>query len=273
MKSKLKKIDIESLLNFIKVIENKTIKEKINDDVERIAINLSALDEDQLLMNRDSFFNNNYIQMEKDLDAFDFLIKRNIPLLVFIDKYKVLYDTSMSIEKQNEYIDKILGKNSKKGIINVFIEGEKSFKPIICLVNYRNDYDLNINKKYSEDETLRLIESKQIVVISNPSYKEMKSNFFCGIEDVLDLNDERVIRFTTNIYPSIYEDIRTNLTNSKIKNDMHIYKEDRTKAFNEINGYYESIRGDFLNKANQILRLQMRYSENINVLHNKPFDF
>ncbi len=36
MKSNLKKIDIESLLNFIKVIENKTIKEKINDDVERI---------------------------------------------------------------------------------------------------------------------------------------------------------------------------------------------------------------------------------------------
>ncbi|NLV90019.1 MAG: hypothetical protein GX032_00900 [Tenericutes bacterium] len=82
MKSKLKKIDIESLLNFIKVIENKTIKEKINDDVERIAINLSALDEDQLLMNRDSFFNNNYIQMEKHylkdlINILGFFIKKN----------------------------------------------------------------------------------------------------------------------------------------------------------------------------------------------------
>lgn len=245
MKSNLKRLNIETIFEIINGIEdtNALTIEKVGP-VGRLTIKNDIIDdaEDERKENRMGFLQNVLMTMDLESMVFNHLKNKDITLERFLCQYIILYNLSISSEKFEEYTNKILGNDSKNGCINVFIKDGNSFRPIICLLSYRNDYDLDTHKKYSEDEVLRLIESKEIVIKSNPLYSEMEDNFFCGIEDCSDIEDERVRKFTMKTYPFIYQELRDTISESKIDEDRIAYKNDRKEGLIEILKYYEEIK-------------------------------
>ncbi len=153
-------------------------------------------------------------------------IEQNYSLGSFIRIYRELYKpNSLSDENRDKYTKNILGEDYIKSNINVFIEEDKyNIRPVIYLISKRKD--LNNNPKLTEEETLNLIEDKQIVINYSTQYKdyEDRPHFFCAIDECLDIEDDRIINFTLKNYPFIYRDLRKNLSVKKVEGDRLKYK-------------------------------------------------
>ncbi len=266
MKSILKKLDMDSIIEMINDIEDPSaiIEESIGP-ITITKFNKAVINDDEKFKadNRLNLIVCITMQMSLEMRVFESLRQNKTNIEHYLEHYSHIYKPSISMQKQNEYIDKILGKDSKKGIINVYIRDGSNFRPILCFVNYRNDFDLDTHKKYSEEEILRLIESKEIVVLNNPLYKETKDHFFCGLEECVDIEDKNVVKFVLKHYPFIYEELRRNIDFSKLESDRVEYLRDRKEGLNKIANYYRVMKEEIAKKAEQCRVIEQLCNEGI----------
>lgn len=153
-------------------------------------------------------------------------IEQNYSLGSFISLYKDIYRSYLTEEERENYTKMILGEH-EKGAINVFIkEDEYKTRPVIYVISKKKGLVLKNNGKLTEEETLKLIESKQIVINYKTQYKEYdyRPHFFCAIDECLECDDDRVVEFTLKNYPFIYRDLRRSFSVKKVEEDKKIYK-------------------------------------------------
>lgn len=172
------------------------------------------------------------------------VIEQNYSLGSFINIYKDIYKTYLTEEDREKYTKTIL-RDYEKGNINVFIE-EDSYKtrPVIYLISKKKGLVLKNNGKLTEEETLKLIESKKIVINYQTQYKDYddRKHFFCAIDECLNLEDEKVIKFTLKNYPFIYRDLRKTLTVKKVEEDQKLYKNLIDGSIKELNVAIDKVK-------------------------------
>ncbi len=171
-------------------------------------------------------------------------IEQNYSLGSFISLYKDIYRSYLTEEERENYTKMILGEH-EKGAINVFIK-EDSYKtrPVIYLISKKKGLVLKNNGKLTEEETLKLIESKKIVINYQTQYKDYddRKHFFCAIDECLNLEDEKVIKFTLKNYPFIYRDLRKTLTVKKVEEDQKLYKNLIDGSIKELNVAIDKVK-------------------------------
>lgn len=147
----------------------------------------------------------------------------------FLSLYKDHYKPcQLTDELRDKYAKQILGEDIEKSNINVFIdENLYETRPVVYMIYKKKGIGIKNNGKLSEEETLKLIESKQIIINYSTVYKDYddRPNFFCSIDECFDIEDERVVNFTIKNYPFLYRDIMNNLTVKKIEEDKKRYAE------------------------------------------------
>lgn len=192
------------------------------------------------------------IKMKKR--AFSDLIKsveNNNSLLNFIYIYKDIYEpTEMNEMLRDKFASLVLGEDNKKDVINVFIqENPYKVRPVIYTIRRKKDTVLPNDKKVTEEEAMRLIEAREIVITYNTVYEdyEDREHFFCAIDECLNVEDPRVVKFTLDNYPFIYREIRNGLDVKTIEADRKLYAQHMEKIIKDttekINDTSKEIKG------------------------------
>ena len=174
-------------------------------------------------------------------------VENNNSLLNFIYIYKNIYEPAAINETQRDkFASLVLGEDNKKDIINVFIQEDPyKVRPVIYTIRRKNDVVLPKDKKVTEEEALRLIEARKIVITHSTVYEdyEYREHFFCAIDECLDVNNPSVVKFTLDNYPFIYREIRNGLDVKTIEADRKTYAQ-----------HMESIIKDTTEKINDTSR-------------------
>jgi hypothetical protein len=229
-----------------KIDEAKPIKVERLENALKVSVNITALSdnfEDRKQKGREELINHVLLLFALERESFGHFFYDRLSLFNFIKTYRRVFEAKCSNEKINNYVNNILGEEHINSFINVFIKENKySDKLIFCEISHKKGFILKQDKKYSEAEILKLIKSKDIVVRYSTHHTDKQEHFFCAIEECLDLNDDRIISFTMDNYPFIYEDLRSSLDTSTINKGRVDFRNNRELVLIDILNYFNKVK-------------------------------